>query len=103
MSKHPNYEDELKRLEELLWKGYPGPQVTCSKCAQNRTRIYKYTAPSGQRKYVDEHGRKWNGKECPQCRKQAHTKYMRTWRTHKAEEVRADHENLANQDVDKKN
>lgn len=40
----------------------------CSCCQDIKTRIQDGKHPDGvNKKWVDEHGKKWNGRKCPSC------------------------------------
>lgn len=40
----------------------------CTKCQEIKTRIQNGKQPDGINKvWMDEHGKKWNGRRCPEC------------------------------------
>lgn len=41
--------------------------VTCRKCSEIKPRIKKGKYNETNHKYVDDNGRAWNGRSCPEC------------------------------------
>ena len=45
-----------------------GDKACCKRCGIEQTRVYKRIQPkSGNKLYVDDHGRYWKGMVCADC------------------------------------
>lgn len=61
---------------------YETDLAQCKTCNQIKVKKFIGKYDANNKKYVDEHGKAWNGRKCPQCQVD-HTK-------HRMRELRAD-------------
>lgn len=73
----PEILKELERISKGIQDVVVESAKTCSICNMNKTRVYKTKTPSGFKRYVDNNGRWWKGRKCPDCIKIEHRNYMR--------------------------
>lgn len=55
---------------------------TCRLCEKIKLRKHVGTFDGKNKKYVDEHGKLWSGRKCPDCQRDKAKMHMRRLRLH---------------------
>lgn len=70
---HPKITWEKQVYARVAKLGYKGEimgdiqKCVCKDCKVEHNYIYSHLAKSGNKIYLDEHGRQWKGKVCADC------------------------------------